>query len=402
MVAQSPGFDFSTADRILFGAGSVRSLPELVRPWGQRFLVVTGRSAARVRPLVELLESEGLEPRLLSVQGEPTVDTVRLGCRLAAEQRVEGIVAFGGGSAIDAAKAISVLAANPGDVVEYLEIIGQGRALEKPGLPCAAVPTTAGTGTEVTRNAVLTSAEHRVKVSLRGRMLLPRLAIVDPELSYHLPPQPTATTGLDALTQLVEPFVSCRANPMTDALCREGMRRIARSLRNAHTAAVRLAQDPEALPGDDEKAARTDLALAALFSGLALANAGLGAVHGFAGPIGGMFGAAHGAICAALLPAVTGVNVTALRSRHPEHPALERYREVATMLCCDAKAGVEEGIEWVRRITTDLGVAGLGQLGVTETDLESVVTRATAASSMKGNPVVLTHEEMGTVLRAAM
>jgi alcohol dehydrogenase class IV len=402
MVAQSPGFDFSTADRILFGAGSVRSLPGLLRPWGQRFLVVTGRSAARVRPLVELLESEGLEPRLFSVPGEPTVDTVRLGCRLAAEQRVEGIVAFGGGSAIDAAKAISVLAANPGDVVEYLEIIGQGRALEKPGLPCAAVPTTAGTGTEVTRNAVLTSAEHRVKVSLRGRMLLPQLAIVDPELSYRLPPEPTATTGLDALTQLVEPFVSCRANPMTDALCREGMRRIARSLRDAHSTAVRLAEDPEALPGDDEKAARADLALAALFSGLALANAGLGAVHGFAGPIGGMFGAAHGAICAALLPAVTEGNVAVLKARHPEHPALARYREVATILCGDAHASVEEGIEWMRRITTDLGVAGLGPFGVTEADVDTVVTRATAASSMKGNPIALTREEMGTVLRAAL
>ena len=402
MVKEFLGFDFSTVDRILFGAGTVGALPGLVRPWGQRFLVVTGRSAARVRPLVESLEAEGLEPRLLGVHGEPTVDTVTLGCRLATEQRVEGVVAFGGGSVIDAAKAIAVLATNPGDVVEYLEIIGQGRPLEKPGLPCAAVPTTAGTGAEVTRNSVLASPEHRVKVSLRGRTLLPRLAIVDPELSYGLPPELTATTGLDALTQLVEPFVSCRANPMTDALCREGMRRIARSLRRAHAVAVRLAHDPEAKLDDSEKGARADLALAALFGGVALANAGLGAVHGFAGPIGGMFGAAHGAICAALLPTVTGGNVAALRARHPDHPALERYREVAALLCDDAKATLEQGIDWMRRVTADLGITGLGQLGVADADLESVVTRAEAASSMKGNPVALTREEMGAILRAAL
>ena len=401
MVDQPVGFDFATANRILFGAGTIGALPGLIRTWGQRVLVVTGRSAARVRPLVESLESEGLEPRLLSVLGEPTVEVVARGCHLAAEQRVEGVVAFGGGSAIDAAKAIAVLATNPGDILDYLEVIGQGRALEKPGLPCVAVPTTAGTGAEVTRNAVLASAEHRVKVSLRSRLMLPRLAVVDPELSYRLSPEPTAATGLDALTQLIEPFVSCRANPMTDALCREGMMRVARSLRPAHGAAVRIAQDPDAALDESEKAARTDLAVAALFSGLALANAGLGAVHGFAGPIGGMFGASHGSICAALLPAVVSGNVSALRARSPQHSALDRYREMAVLLCADPNATIDQAIDWLRRLTADLAIPGLGQQGVADTELDAVVTRATAASSMKGNPIALTREEMAAMLHAA-
>ena len=229
------------------------------------------------------------------------------------------MIGLGGGSAIDAAKAIAALAANGGDPLDYLEVVGRGRSLTQPSLPCIAIPTTAGTGAEVTRNAVLASPEHGIKASLRSATMLPRLALVDPELTYSLPAAVTASTGLDALTQLIEPFTSSKANPLTDALCREGMMRAARSLRTAYE------------DGRDA-AAREDMALASLFGGLALANAGLGVVHGFAGPVGGTFHAPHGAVCAAFLPHVMAVNARALRTRQPGSAALARYDEIARIL----------------------------------------------------------------------
>jgi len=211
---------------------------------------------------------------IFSVDGEPSLSTIREGVALAKTERCDFVVGFGGGSAIDAGKAIAAMLTNPGDVLDYLEIIGQGKVLKSNSAPFLAIPTTAGTGSEVTRNAVLASPEHRLKVSLRSPYLQPRIALVDPELALELPAALTATTGLDALTQLIEAYVSCRANPMTDALCAEGIRRAARSLRRACDDGHNLA-------------AREDMALASLLSGIALANAGLGAVHGFAGPIAG-------------------------------------------------------------------------------------------------------------------
>lgn len=205
--------------------------------------------------------------------------------------------------------------ANGGDPLDYAEVIGHGRPLERRSLPLIAIPTTAGTGAEVTRNAVIGSPEHRVKVSLRSPLMLPEVAIVDPELTRDLPPALTASTGLDALTQLIEPLVSCRTNPLTDALCRSGIQRAARSLRRA-------------VEHGEDLVAREDMSLASLFSGLALANAALGAVHGLTGPLGGMFEASHGALCASLLPAVMEANVRALRHRAgtPRPAALQRDR----------------------------------------------------------------------------
>ena len=243
-------------------------------------------------------------------------------------------MACGGGSAIDAGKAIAALLGNGGDPLDYLEVVGRGQPLERPSLPFVAVPTTAGTGSEVTRNAVLASPEHRVKASLRSPRMLPAAAIVDPDLLVGLPPHVVAASGLDAFSQLVEPFVSVRANPFVDALAREGLTRSARSLRRAYE-------------GDGREPARTDLALASLFGGLALANAGLGAVHGIAAPFGGLFAAPHGAVCAALLPAVMRVNLGALAARAPDSRALDRYREVAAIVTGRAAADAEAGVAWV-------------------------------------------------------
>jgi len=289
-------FEFATATRIIFGAGALKQIGLLAAEMGRRAFVVTGLSTAQTQPLLDLITAQGMQYETFPVAHEPTVETVQSGVRHVRHASCDLIIGFGGGSVIDAGKAIAALMTNPGDLLDYLEVIGKGKPITQPAAPYIAIPTTAGTGAEVTRNAVLASPEHHVKVSLRSPLMLPRVALVDPELTYSLPPQITASTGLDALTQLVEPFVSIRANPMTDAFCREGMRRATHSLRQAYEYR------------NDVKA-REDMALASLLGGLALANAGLGAVHGIASVVGGMFPAPHGAVCARLLPHVMEINV---------------------------------------------------------------------------------------------
>src|SRR5271157_2433983 len=310
-------FEFATAGRILFGPGTLVELGTIAGELGKCVLVVCGSNSARTQQLLSAMEAANLKSCSFATRGEPTIEHIKKGVNIARESGCNVVIGFGGGSVIDSAKAIAGLVTNAGDIFDYLEVIGKGKPLIAPALPCIAIPTTAGTGAEVTRNAVLASPEHRVKVSLRSPFLLPRVAIVDPVLTYGLPPAVTATTGLDALTQLIEPYVCLRANPMTDGVCVEGIHRVARSLR-------------EAVFNGQNKSAREDMATASLFGGLALANAGLGAVHGFAGPIGGMFPAPHGAVCAALLPHVMATNLRALREREPDSYALRRYYRVAT------------------------------------------------------------------------
>jgi alcohol dehydrogenase class IV len=385
----TPRFEFATAARVIFGAGTLREAGPLAREFGLRALVVCGRDPRRAEPLLQVLSGAGLEVAVFPVPGEPDVEAVRQGVVLARRERCEVVIGFGGGSAIDAGKAVAAMLANPGELFDYLEIIGRGQALGAPSVPFVAIPTTAGTGSEVTRNAVLASPEHRVKVSLRGLGMLPKVALVDPELTYGLPPAATASTGLDALTQLIEPYTSCRANPLVDALCAEGMRRVARSLRTACAA------------GDDA-AAREDMALASLCGGLALANAGLGAVHGFAGPIGGMFDAPHGAVCAALLPYVMEANLRALLNTEPSGASLRRYGDVARFLTGDPAAEGEQGVAWVRDLVRDLRIPSLAAYGLGEAHIEELVGKAAKASSMKANPIVLSPEELTGILRRAM
>ena len=376
------GFEFATATRILFGPGRLAEAPEALHALGARtLLLVTGRDPARAAPLRESMARRGLASVPFPVDGEPTVERAREGTALALAHGCDGVVALGGGSALDAGKAIAALATQGGDVLDYLEVVGRGQPLTRPPLPFMAIPTTAGTGSEVTRNAVLGVPQARVKASLRSPLMLPRVALVDPELLGGAPPAVLASSGLDALSQLLEPWLSAKANPLTDALAREGLRRSARSLRRA------VLEGPDA-------AAREDLALASLLGGLCLANAGLGAVHGFAAPVGGMFDAPHGAVCAALLPATLEVNLRALRARAPTHPALERFQEVAALLTGHAHARAEDGIAWVRELVQALRIPGLGHYGLTEADVPPLVTRARAASSMKANPLPLLDEEL--------
>jgi alcohol dehydrogenase class IV len=382
-------FEFATANRVIFGAGTVEAAAPAARAFGQRALVVIGEAVERAEGLLAQLQAEGLTPSVFQVFDEPKVETALAGAQQARAQRCEMVIALGGGSVLDTGKAVAALLTNPGDVYDYLEVVGKGQALVNPSAPLIAISTTAGTGAEVTRNAVLAATGPKVKVSLRSPWMLPRLAIVDPELTYSLPPAITASTGLDALTQLIEPFLSNAANPMTDALCREGMQRAARSLRKACE------------HGNDAQA-REDLALASLFGGLALANAKLGAVHGFAGPIGGKFPAPHGAVCARLLPLVLEANWQALQARQPQSPVLQRCAEVAQILTHNEWASVADGIAWLQELVTALKIPPLAEYGMAQADLPVIVAQAQKASSMQGNPLELSEAELLRVLEQAL
>jgi alcohol dehydrogenase class IV len=382
-------FEFATATRIICGAGTLREVKPLAREFGRRALVVTGADPRRAEPLLALLREQGLSSATFSVRGEPEIESVQQGVALAKQENCSVVIAFGGGSALDAGKAIAAMLANTGELLDYLEVIGRGKALSQPSAPFIAIPTTAGTGSEVTRNAVLASPQHHVKVSLRSPLMLPKIAVVDPELTYDLPPAVTASTGLDALTQLIEPYVSSRANPMTDALCVEGIRRAAHSLRTV-------------VENGRNTAARMDMSLASMFGGLALANAGLGAVHGFAGPIGGQFPAPHGAVCAALLPHVMEANLRAFRQREPVAEALQRYEEIARLVTGSPTATAEAGIDWVRKLVAELKIPSLGRYGLTREHTADLVAKAAHASSMKANPIVLKPEELAGILECAL
>lgn len=382
-------FEFATATQIIFGAGTLREIGALAATLGTHALVVGGSTPDRLAPVLNQLHKHHITTVLFSVPNEPTTALALAGVQQARASGCNIVIGMGGGSVLDAGKAIAALLTNQGELLDYLEVIGQGKALTEPSAPYIAIPTTAGTGAEVTRNAVLASPEHHVKVSLRSPFMLPRVALIDPELTSSMSPAIMASTGLDALTQCMEPYVSSRANPLTDAVAREGMQRAARSLHRAFS------------DGSDI-AAREDMAIASLCGGLALANARLGAVHGFAAPLGGMFPAPHGVVCARLLPFVMESNVQALQERSPDAPALSRYDEIAQILTGQASARAADGGAWVQELCSNLAVPSLAQFGITETDIPAIVTHAQRASSMQGNPIVLTPEELTQILRRAL
>jgi alcohol dehydrogenase class IV len=381
-------FEFATAGRIFFGAGCLAEVMPLMAGIGRRALLVSGRSLNRADQCESKLNQSQVKTARYAVSGEPTVNDIEEGVRQLVREQCDFVIGFGGGSALDAAKAIAALAANPAPLSNYLEVIGLGKPLAQRSLPCVAIPTTAGTGAEVTRNAVLSSPTHRVKVSMRSPHMLPCLAVVDPDLTLMLPPAVTASTGLDALTQLIEPYVSLRANPLTDGFCLEGIQRVAHSLRRAYHHGADLT-------------ARTDMSLAGLLGGLALANAGLGAVHGFAGPMGGMFEVPHGTVCATLLPHVMAANLFALRQRQRDSHVLPRFTTIARLLTGNPAAEPEAAITWIADVCRELQIPSLSQMGLALTDLPALVEKASRASSMKSNPIVLSPDELRGILEQA-
>jgi alcohol dehydrogenase class IV len=355
---------------------------------GRRACVVTGRTTERAGRLLGQLDRKGLECVVFNVTGEPTTALAKEAAEFARRNQCDLVLSIGGGSVLDTGKVVAAMLTNAGELEDYLEVVGAGKALARDCAPHIAIPTTAGTGAEVTRNAVLGVPEHKVKVSMRSPLMLPSLAVVDPELTLSMSPSVTASTGLDALTQLIEVYVSNKANPLTDGICCEGLIRAGRSLRRAFEDGA-------------DRPAREDMALASLFGGLGLANAKLGAVHGFAGPLGGMFAAPHGVICARLLPFVMEANVRALFSREPDLPALVRYGEIAQLLTGKSAAKASDAVEWIKELCAALKVPRLSEFGLTEDGFPAAVAKSQKSSSMKGNPIELTDEELLEILRQA-
>ena len=376
-------FEFATASRIVFGCGEARAAAQIVAALGSRALLVTGASGDRAGlPIPHAARC--------AVSGEPTVDLVRTAVKSAREARCDAVVAIGGGSVIDAGKAIAALLATPGDPLDYLEVIGLGRALDRPSVPFVAIPTTAGTGgrSHAQRRPPVrpNTASRPACVHTTCCLRLPSSILNSP---FGLPRSLTAATGLDALTQLIEPYVSPRANPMTDLYCVEGLRRAAASLEAA-------CDNPL------DRAAREDVSWASLLGGLSLANAGLGAVHAFAAPIGGMFPAPHGAVCAAILPHAIEANIEALTARDPRSSALARYAEVARLLTRQPHATAGDAVLWIADLCGRLAIPSLRTYGVTENAIPEIGAKAAKTSSMKGNPVALTEAEIQGIARAAL
>lgn len=377
-------FDLALPRTVLFGPGRADELAGLLPTLGSRVLLCTGGDPARHRQLLGDVEPVAV----VRVTREPRVADARAALDEARAAGADAVVAIGGGSVLDLGKAVAVLLGNGTDPLDHLEVIGRGRPVERPAVPYVAVPTTAGTGAEATANAVLGSPEHGRKASIRSPHMLAAVAVVDPLLTLGCPPAVTASSGLDALTQCLEPFVSPQANPATDAVAADGLARGARSLRRAYE------------HGGD-RAAREDMALCSLFGGIALANAKLGAVHGIAGVVGGMVDAPHGAVCAALLAPVVEANVRALGERDPGSPALERYAAAARLLTGRDAATVGDGVAWLRATVAALQVPPLGTVGLAPAQYAEVAEKSARSSSMRGNPVVLRDDELVAVLEAA-
>ncbi|MHC9541787.1 MAG: iron-containing alcohol dehydrogenase [Vulcanimicrobiota bacterium] len=382
-------FEFITAARIVLGRGAAGEIGAYTESFGDNALLLTGHDPSRASVVAESLKSAGKSVSLFPVKGEPTTESIEEAAAHARKDSCSFVVAVGGGSVIDTGKAVAALLSNGGELLDYLEVVGKGKPLLKPSCPFAAVPTTGGTGAEVTHNAVMQSTVHKVKVSMRNPHMFARLALVDPELALSCSPEVTAHAGLDALAQLIEPFVSLKSMPLTDALCRDGFVRVARSIRRA------------CQQGDD-MAAREDMAIAALYSGMALANAKLGAVHGFAGPLGGMFRGGHGALCAVLLAPVMDVNIRAMSEREPENPALKKYGEISRILTGKPDASMREGVAFLRDLALALKIQPLSVSGVREKDFPDIIVKAKASGSMQGNPVKLTDEELKEILAEAL
>jgi alcohol dehydrogenase class IV len=381
-------FEFSTTGRIIFGNGTIKKLPGYANSLGKNAFIICGKNTNRIDSITDTLNSADIKTSVFSVATEPTIPLVLQGIHEARSKGCDLIIGIGGGSVIDAGKVISAMIANIGKLSEYLEVIGEGKSIAKLPVPYIAIPTTAGTGAEVTCNAVLASPEHKVKVSMRNSLMYPRIAIVDPELTYSMPPAITASTGLDALTQLIEAFVSIKANPLTDGIIIEGLKRASRSLLAVYKS------------GD--RSAREEMCIASLFSGLALANAKLGAVHGLAAPLGGMLSARHGMICARLLPFVIEINVKSLIKNNPSSDSLKRFDTIAQNLTNNTQVSAMDAVSWIKNICAEMKIPALKDFGLKESHIPEIVKQAKKSSSTKGNPVELTDEELTQILYEAL
>ena len=390
-------FNIARLPRIVFGQGVIARLPELAATFGANALVVTGARSFQDSPywegLLTGLKARNVRWEVVRVAGEPSPQLVDDAVNSHRGGHWDVVIGIGGGSALDAAKAIAGLLIPGNSVLDHLEGVGPERPYVGPAVPFIAVPTTAGTGSEATKNAVLsTQGPNGFKKSFRDEKLVAEYAIIDPDLLASCPRTVLAANGMDAFTQLLEAYVSSRANPMTDALALSGLE------------AARDGLLPWYEGTDDPVACRSRMAYAALLSGIALAQVGLGSVHGLASPLGAFFPIPHGVVCGTLVAAATRVNVAALRGRAPDSPALRKYADVGRLLVRrdladrDAIAALAETLDdWTRR----LQLPRLSAFGIGQADFPRIVANS-RGSSMKTNPVVLTDAELSAVLEARL
>ncbi|MBM3137215.1 MAG: iron-containing alcohol dehydrogenase [Chloroflexi bacterium] len=380
--------DFITAGRVIFGLGKIAEFPSVVASLGKRAFLVRGKSRSHGEKFYSMLDATDLEVTEFSVSHEPEIETINQAVVLARENGCEFVISFGGGSVIDTAKTVSALLSNEGELLDYLEVVGKGQPLKNPAKNFIAIPTTAGTGSEVTKNAVISVPEKRVKVSMRSNFMLPSLALIDPQFTIGLPPEITAASGMDALIQVVEPYVCNSPNPMVDMFCRDAIPRAVKYLTNAY-------DEPF------EQEARVQMSWVSLLGGMSLTNAKLGAVHGFAGPIGGMFDTPHGAVCAALMPAVMLVNGELLETQGTHPKITERYREIARWVTGKENALIKDAADWFHELGAKLKIQSLKTFGIQRSDFPSIIEKSKNSSSMKGNPLQLSDADLDRILNLA-
>jgi alcohol dehydrogenase class IV len=385
---QKMNFEFATSQRIIFGNESTSQVLQIAATYGTRIILITGEHNKNDNPVCKDFSSRSdFKIKQIVCNREPSVDYIHMTLQTVKAFQPDLLIGIGGGSVIDTGKALAALASNDGILIDYLEVIGKGKPLADSPLPYIAIPTTAGTGSEVTRNAVIVDESRCVKVSLRSPLMIPLVAIIDPTLSVGLPPAITASTGMDALTQVIEPLITRKANPVTDALCFHAVSIARKALLKAY-------KDPADLE------ARETMSLVSLFGGLALANAGLGAVHGFAAAIGGMYPAIrHGEICAALLPAVMQINREAADSKKDYLWVKQKMDKLSGLFSYGKKITLDQKI---RDIATKLNIPGLESLGVERSKSNLIIEKARNSSSMKGNPIALSDEELAKILELSL
>jgi len=387
-------FSIARFPRIKFGAGTIKQLPSLAAGYGNTVLLVTGASSLDQSGVWHAIEQElgkaGLRWHRITVNSEPSPQMVDEVVAAHKENAIDLVVGIGGGSVLDAAKAISGLLRVGDTVLDYLEGVGPEKTYQGPAVPFIAIPTTAGTGSEATKNAVLSvHGKQGFKKSFRDERLVPEYALIDPDLLASCPPGLIAADGMDALTQLLESWLSIRANPVTDALAWSGLE------------AARDSLLPWYEGGGDQSQARAGMAYAALMSGITLAQTGLGSVHGLASPLGAFFPIPHGVVCGTLVCAATRINIDAMLAREPENPALEKYAKVSELLCQQTFSTQEQAWEellqlldnWTQRLQLPL----LDEYGITPADFDHIVAHS-RGSSMKTNPIVLSDEEIAAIL----
>lgn len=386
-------FDFFHVPRICFGPGQLERLGELARSLGSSVLLVHNGPREQAERARSLLTQSSVAVETHRQKGEPTVADVDAALAIARAQACDAVVGLGGGSAIDAAKAVAGLLTNGGSALDYMEVVGKGMKITRAAAPWIAIPTTAGAGAEVTRNAVIGAPEHRFKASIRGEQLMARVALVDPLLQTSTPPDVTASSGMDALCQCIEAFTSTGAGPITDAIALKAITLCAQSLETAFRDGKDLA-------------ARENMSLAALLGGIALTNAGLGAVHGFAAPLGANITVPHGTACAALLAPVMAANLAQARSADPAAPLVRRYAQIGRVLgadlaCPDAEAA-DQAVARAAELAARLQIPPLGKFGLARDDVPRLVLLARKSSSMRFNPVILSDAELSRILLSAI